>query len=167
MMWTNEMDRTEYNVFTYAKWIRQFTIHLFHFIGTDKPECERYWTIDDPTRYYGFRSGQTKSDYYLPEGWYRFITGKQLSASCRYSSSTGYCDASNQGSFQGSHPSVEDGGVARKVCFGYYQSGSSYGNRRQNTCCKQSTYIKVRNCGSFYVYKLKPTPYNSRYCTQY
>ena len=140
-----------------------FTSHLSYFVGTDKPECEQYWTIDDSTRRYDFRSGKTKSDNYLPEGWYRFIIAKQLSTSCTYPS--GYCDASNQGSLQGSHPSVEDGVVSRKVCFGYYQSGFSYGQRRQNTCCKQSTYIKVRNCGSFYVYKLKPTSYNSRYCT--
>ncbi|XP_073256827.1 protogenin A-like isoform X2 [Porites lutea] len=132
---------------------------------TDKLECERYWTIDDPTRRYGFRSGETKSDTYLPEGWYRFITGKQMSTICRYSS--GYCDASNQASLQGSHPTVEEGVVSRKVCFGYYQSRYRYGQKQINTCCKQSTYIKVRNCGSFYVYKLKPTPSNSRYCTQY
>ena len=77
------------------------------------------------------------------------------------------CDALNAGSLQGSHPSVEEGVVSRKVCFGYYQSRYRYGQKQINNCCKQSIYIKVRNCGSFYVYKLKPTPYNSRYCTQY
>ena len=88
-----------------------------------------------------------------------------MSTACTYTS--GYCDASNQASLQGSHPSVEEGVVSRKVCFGYYQSRYRYGQRQINTCCKQSIYIKVRNCGSFYVYKLKPTPYDSRYCTQY
>ena len=146
-----------------AEWIT-FNIHPPYSLGTDKLECERYWTIDDPTRRYDFSSGETKSDTYLPEGWYRFITGKQMSTVCTHTS--GYCDASNQASLQGSHPSVEEGVVSRKVCFGYYQSGYRYG-QRQNTCCKQSIYIKVRNCGSFYVYKLKPTSYNSRYCTQY
>ena len=41
-----------------------FTILSPYSLGTDKLECERYWTIDDPTRRYGVRSGQTKSDNY-------------------------------------------------------------------------------------------------------
>ena len=161
MTWANEVEKNL--IFLLLHSGISFTSHLSYFVDTDKPECEQYWTIDDSTRRYDFRSGKTKSDNYLPEGWYRFIIAKQLSTSCTYPS--GYCDASNQGSLQGSHSSVEDGVVSRKVCFGYYQSGFSYGQRRQNTCCKISTYIKVRNCGSFYVYKLKPTSYNSRYCT--
>ena len=93
-----------------------------------------------------------------------------MSTRCIYGS--GYCDAYNQGSLQGSHPSVEDGVVTRKVCFSYYQQirsyGYHYGQQTISKCCKYSTFIEVRNCGSFYVYKLKPTPYNScRYCTEY
>ena len=141
-------------------------------LGTDKPECESYWAIDDPSRQRNFKSGQNKNDYHLAEGWYRFITGKQMSTSCILGS--GYCDADNQGSLQGSHPSVEDGMVTRKVCFSYYQPArrrhgySSYYQQSVSECCKYSTFIKVRNCGSFYVYKLKPTANNScRYCTEY
>ncbi|CAH3160380.1 unnamed protein product [Porites lobata] len=127
---------------------------------TEKPECEPYWTIDDNTRRKGFTASRSsKNDYYLAEGWYRFISGKQMSTSCTYRS--GYCDTSFAGWLQGSHPSVKDGVVSRKVCFGY--SGGYGGN-----CCLYSTYIKMRNCGSFYVYKLKPTPNsNCRYCTEY
>ena len=130
------------------------------FPGTEKPECEPYWTIDDNTRRKSFTASRSsKNDYYLAEGWYRFISGKQMSTSCSYSSS--YCDTSYAGWLQGSHPSLKDGVVSRKVCFGY--SGGYGGN-----CCLYSTYIKMRNCGSFYVYKLKPTPNsNCRYCTEY
>ena len=92
-----------------------------------------------------------------------------MSTSCILGS--GYCDAYNQESLQGSHPSVEDGVVTRKVCFSYYQTGyRRYGYHQQSVseCCKYSTFIKVRNCGSFYVYKLKPTANSScRYCTEY
>lgn len=88
--------------------------------GTDRTECESYWTIDDPTRQRNFKSGQNKNDYNLAEGWYRFITGKQMSTSCTLGS--GNCDAYNQGSLQGSHSSVEDGVVTRNVCFSYYQT---------------------------------------------
>lgn len=126
-------------------------------LGTDKSECKRYWTINDPTRRRSYSGpGYYKHDYYLAEGWYRFTIGKRMSTSCGYSS--GYCDASYAGWLTGSHPSVNDGVVSRTVYFG--NSGSS--------CHQGSTTIKVRNCGSFYVYKLKGTPSSSyRYCTHY
>ena len=129
-------------------------------LGTDKPECKRYKAIDDPTRYKGFNSGKYKTDHYLPEGWYAFITGKEMSTTCCYI--PGYCDTYYQGRLTGSHPTVDNGIVSRKVCFGYYNSGYT-------RLCYYSIYIKVRNCGPFYVYKLKPTPTsgNTRYCTAY
>lgn len=65
-----------------------------------------------------------------------------------------HCGAGMPGWLQGSHPSVADGVVRRKVCFQW----SDY-------CCRQSTMIDVRNCGGFFVYKLKPPPVcNGRYC---
>ena len=85
-----------------------------------------------------------------------------MSTSCCYQSS--YCDTSYQGWLTGSHPTVDDGIVSRQVYFGYY-------NKRNVNFYKYrfSIYIKVRNCGTFYVYKLKPTPRSGyiRYCTQY
>ena len=128
-------------------------------LGTDKPECKRYKAIDDPTRYRAFKSGKYTNDHYLPEGWYAFITGAQMSTYCceRY----GYCDTLYQGWLTGSHPTVDDGIVSRRVYFGYY-NGQYYKY-------VYSIHIKVRNCGPFYVYKLKPTPRasNTRYCTHY
>ena len=139
-------------------------LHCFLWIslGTDKPECKRYKVIDDPSRFNYFKLGKYKNDHYLPEGWYAFITGKRMSTGCCYQ--LGYCDTSYQGRLTGSHPTVDDGIVSRKVCFGHYNKYN--GNRYQ---CKYSIYIRVRNCGPFYVYKLKPTPTseNTRYCTQY
>ena len=123
--------------------------------GTDKPECLRHTTIDDHTRYYSrSNSGHYKCDRYLTEGWYRFLAGRMMATS--YPGSTGYCDTSYQGRLQGGHPSESDGVVNRQVCF-YYKSS-----------CQETVNIKVRNCGNYYVYKLKPTPScNSRYCTRY
>ena len=58
------------------------------------------------------------------------------------------------GWLNGSHPSVADGIARRKVCFQY-----------EKECCQRSTVMDVRNCGSFYVYKLRPPPVcNARYC---
>ena len=53
------------------------------------------------------------------------------------------CGTVNPGWLNGSHPSVEDGEVDRTVCF------RAYNNR-----CKDPTVIGVKNCGSYYIYKL-------------
>ncbi|CAH3160376.1 unnamed protein product [Porites lobata] len=128
---------------------------------TDKPECKRYKVIDDPARYKYFKSGKVTNDHYLPEGWYAFIKGKQMSTTCCYRS--GYCDTHYQGRLTGSHPTVDDGIVSRQVYFGYY-----YEYNVNFYKYRFSIYIKVRNCGPFYIYKLKPTPTSeyTRYCTE-
>ena len=66
------------------------------------------------------------------------------------------CGTFTPGWLNGSHPTVNEGVVQRRVCFGYH-----------GHCCIYSTYIRVRNCGGFYVYQLKPliiTPCYLRYC---
>jgi len=129
------------------------------FSGTDKPECVRHMITDDFTRYYASTYSGTngqKCDSTLAEGWYRFLTKRMATNYYSTSSQSGYCDTYYQGYLTGGHPSVKDGRVTRKVCFYYYYSST----------CYYSVYIKVRNCGSYYVYKLKPTPNcNLRYCT--
>ena len=126
------------------------------FSGTDKPECIRHTTIDDPTRYIAYGNGNfggNKCDSDLTEGWYKFLNRHMYTS---YGYGNQHCDTRAQGWLKGGHPSVGDGIVSKQVCF-YH---SSYGS------CYRSVYIKVRNCGSFYVYKLKPTPTcNLRYCT--
>ena len=66
------------------------------------------------------------------------------------------CNTDATGWLNGGHPTVADGQVGRQVCFHY--SGN---------CCLWSTNIKVRNCGSYYVYYLSGTPNGFcplRYC---
>ena len=124
--------------------------------GTDKPECVHYMMLDDDSRRMGYQwTGQHKCDSDLAEGWYRFINGKRMNEQCaKYH----VCNTDNPGWLVGGHPSVSAGRVTRKVCFGQKSSSSCP--------CSFHTYIKVRNCGSFYVYKLKPTPKcHLRYCT--
>ena len=91
----------------------------------------------------------------LSTDWYRFsgAAGNQMAESCvdRYR-----CGTYFPGWLNGSHPTVNEGAVQRRVCFSYYVYGD---------CCSLSTYIRVRNCGGFFVYQLKPlTVCNSRYC---
>ena len=64
------------------------------------------------------------------------------------------CGTYYPGWLSGSHPTVNEGAVQRRVCFRYYDN-----------CCDFPTYIRVRNCGGFYVYQLKPLTYcYLRYC---
>ena len=124
--------------------------------GTDKPECVHHMVLDDGSRRVGYEwTGQHDCDSDLAEGWYRFINGKRMNEQCaKYH----VCNTDNPGWLVGGHPSVSAGRVTRKVCFGQKSSSSCP--------CSFHTYIKVRNCGSFYVYKLKPTPKcHLRYCT--
>ena len=65
------------------------------------------------------------------------------------------CGTDSTGWLDGYHPTVADGKVRRTVCF-----------RDRTDCCKHPFYIKVRNCGYFYVYQLTSrTSCNQRYCS--
>ena len=90
-------------------------------------------------------------------GWYRFSggAGTQMAEACRKMSS---CSANSSGWLNGTHPTVAEGIVQQKVCFLQRASPSS------NDCCNHSKNISVRNCGAFYVYRLDPSEYYSRYC---
>ena len=64
------------------------------------------------------------------------------------------CGANWSGWLGGAHPTVEDGEVLRTVCFSDRPTG-----------CKYLTHIFVKNCGSYFIYKLqKPPGCSSRYC---
>ena len=116
--------------------------------------CYEYKNLSHPER---------KSSYNTPnqvercetelDGWYRFAgaagTKMPTTRVPRYR-----CDTTFSGWLNGAHPTVEDGEVRRKVCF----SDNSEG-------CKSDTLISVKNCSSYYIYKLhKPSVCPSRYC---
>ena len=64
------------------------------------------------------------------------------------------CGAVSSGWLKGGHPTLTDGEVSSEVCF----------TRGQNRCLK-SRNIKVKDCGSYYIYKLqKVTTCDLRYC---
>lgn len=70
------------------------------------------------------------------------------------------CSTNAPGWLNGDHPTVEEGQVTTQVCFHW-----------SSNCCKcrkWSTYIKVRNCGDYFVYFLSGTPHSYchlRYCS--
>ncbi|XP_067037302.1 protein sidekick-2-like isoform X2 [Acropora muricata] len=123
------------------------------------PECSTYQFLTDCHRAVTYRSVVANcNDTNKLLGWYRFggEAGTQMADSCV---SMRHCGARYPGWLSGGHPSVSDGAVLRKVCFTGYRG-----------CCQYSTFISVRNCSGFYVYKLSPvypTYYscNFRYCS--
>ena len=65
------------------------------------------------------------------------------------------CAAHAPGYLVGGHPEVQDGTVERQVCFVWQSNG-----------CMKDVQIRVRNCGSFYVYELATLGFcKLRYCT--
>ena len=71
------------------------------------------------------------------------------------------CGANRPGWLVGDHPSVSEGVARRRVCF----ASSNSGGLLATSCCRWSTYVMVRNCGTFFVYKLhSPPACNLRYC---
>ena len=87
--------------------------------------------------------------------WYRFQepAGTQMADSVvpKY-----HCGTHASGWLNGAHPAGLGENVIRKVCFNY-SSNSCYWN----------TNVEIKNCGGFYLYKLKPTPFcQLKYCGQ-
>ena len=82
----------------------------------------------------------------LPEGWYRFVgaagTKMPTTRVPAYRCGTIY-----SGWLHDPHPTVEDGDVFRRVCF--TGKGGS---------CKDTLLTSVKNCGSYYIYKLFRPP---------
>ena len=121
-------------------------------------ECYNYAVLDESSRAITYRGASYFCDRGL-SGWYRFRgkAGSKMSHSC----ATGRrCGADEPGWLVGGHPSVSEGVTRRRVCF-----ANSGGWLFGSPCCASSTDISVRNCGTFFVYKLGPVPScNLRYC---
>ena len=118
-------------------------------------ECQIYGSLNSADRKNTYTTNHDYCDNGIGPGWFRFegSAGTRMPTSCP---PIHRCGANVPGWMNGGHPTVADGQVTRTVCFHY--SGD---------CYRWSTNIKVRNCGSYYVYYLSGTP-NSfcslRYC---
>lgn len=113
------------------------------------PEADRSQTYD----YRKVSGGHPICDNTLQRDWYRFVglAGDRMPDECVPSY---HCGTQAAGWLRGGHPSIHDGVVSRTVCYHWI-----------NNCCWRSNNILVRNCGSFYVYRLqKPPRCQYRYC---
>ena len=118
--------------------------------------CSSYNFLNESNRAKTFKTPRPRDQWLCDDslsGWYRFGggAGNQMPKSCV---AMYHCGTAMPGWLNGSHPAVADGAVQRTVCF-----------NAANNCCYHSTNITVRNCGGFYVYRLKQPPTcHLRYC---
>ena len=129
-----------------------FKLFIYSFFFFFFSECQNYQSLNSADRKVTFRNVNYLCDRGLGPGWFRFegAAGSRMPTRC---TPTQRCNAVVTGWLNGGHPSVADGQVTRQVCFHWHD------------CCEWSTNIKVRNCGSFYVYYLGGTPHcYLRYC---
>ncbi|CAH3182494.1 unnamed protein product [Porites lobata] len=116
-------------------------------------ECQNYASLNSYTRKITYSGSTGHCDSGIGPGWFRFSgsAGTRMPTSCP---PYNRCGTGATGWLNGGHPTVADGQVSRQVCFHWPSS-----------CCHWSRNIKVRNCGSYYVYHLNGSPVcNGRYC---
>ena len=97
-------------------------------------------------------SGQVFCDDQLAEGWYRFVGAAGIKMPTTRVPAY-RCGTDFSGWLDGAHPTVEDDKVDRKVCFSDRPEG-----------CRYTESISVKDCGSYFIYKLHPPNCASRYC---
>ena len=117
--------------------------------------CPQYINLTDADRKYGpDTTGYPKCDDTL-YGWYRFQgdAGRKMMTICP---SVNKCGGSFSAWLNDDHPTVAQGSVKKKVCIRKSKHGD---------CCHDFYSTDVKNCGSYFIYKLLPlfTCYY-RYC---
>ena len=102
---------------------------------------------------YSTPDGSELCDNEVPEGWYRFVGAAGTKMPTKRVPAY-RCGTIWSGWLDDSHPTVEDGEVQRTVCFSDRSTG-----------CRYTKKNFVKNCGSYFIYKLqKPNVCSSRYC---
>ena len=123
----------------------------FYFVADP---CYHYNNLSDATRKISYATAPASElcDSQLSEGWYRFVgdAGTKMPTT-RVPAYR--CDTDFSGWLDGAHPTVEDSEIRRIVCFSDRSTG-----------CKYSKGIFVKNCGSYFIYRLQTPPCPSRYC---
>ena len=147
-----------WSVFTKANVVKTLIVSFF-LVYLSADVCQFHTVLEDYDRDVKNRIvlGYAKCDHNLNIGWYRFlnISGITMPTACppRYT-----CGTLHPGWLTGDHPTVDEGEVQRTVCF----------SKGLGRCCEEASFIEVKNCSSFYVYRLSPSakcPY--RYCFTY
>ena len=128
--------------------------------------------MNEKTRNVNYRKHKSKfcdlnsSNYKSPfwkgnNNWYRFMApaGTRIPEKPpNYSNgSDGPCGTYHPGWLNGHHPKQPGQLVKRKVCFAYQRAYN----------CQWSNYVRIRNCGKYFVYFLGNAPScYMRYCAE-
>ena len=124
----------------------------FHFAADP---CYLYENLSEADRKINYSTphGSELCDRKLLGGWYRFVgaAGTKMPTT-RVPANR--CGTNWSGWLKGAHPTVEDGEIQRTVCFSDRSTG-----------CQYSINIFIKNCGSYFIYKLHPPSCESRYCS--
>ena len=131
-------------------------IVIFFLVYLSADVCQFYTVLEDYDRDVKNQTGYIKCDDNLKSGWYRFlnISGITMPTTCP---PLGTCGTLYPGWLKGDHPTVDEGEVRRSVCF----------SKRLDCCYRKAYSIWVKNCSSFYVYRLVRTLCPYRYCFTY
>ena len=119
--------------------------------------CYNYSILNDSDRkntYNTPTNGEVLCDNLLPEGWYRFVgaAGTKMPTTPVHRFR---CNTAFPGWLKGAEPTVANVEVSGLVCF-----------TRGTDNCAFSKEIVMKNCGSYFIYKLgKPPICKSRYCS--
>ena len=112
--------------------------------------CHNYIVLSEADRAQGhivINASNYRGDYFdLEPGWYRFqgAAGDRMADKCVPMDHCGTW-------LNGTHPTVAEGVVIRRVCF--------------HNCRYDYQYIRVKNCGAYFVYALPRLYYPVyRYC---
>ena len=146
-------------LFTYLVLVQMFfcVYHIFiytfvYFSLVDDCHWKNYRNLTDAKRRFDFVTVNFECDNAL-NGWYRFqgAASTKMVTTCPPISR---CDTEFPIWLRGSHPTVAQGKVERLACI------------NKSTCCGTGVSIQVKNCGSYYIYKLgNPGQCPARYCT--
>jgi len=105
--------------------------------------CRHYQNLTDAERKYdnAVISPGKCDDELRNKGWHRFqgAAGTKMATE-----SPGFrkCGAAFPAWLNGAHPTVAEGTVRRHVCI-----------NKHNEVCREQSFVDVRNCTSYYVYK--------------
>ena len=125
-------------------------------INFSADDCSNYSTLSDADRkrtHVTPKNSEGVCDDWLPEGWYRLVgaAGTKMPTTPVHRFR---CNTAFPGWLKGAEPTVANVEVSRLVCF----------TRGANNCAF-SKQIVMKNCGSYFIYKLgKPPICKSRYC---
>ena len=136
--------------------INTIIISFLNYIQSLADGCYNYTNLTDYNRKSSYSTplaGPSLCDKGLIKGWRRFAgaAGTKMPTT-RVPAFK--CGTDWSGWLMSAHPYVEDGEVPGKVCFSDRSTG-----------CKGERGIFVKNCGSYYIYKLiPPQDCAMRYC---